>query len=125
MKLYEKRKKTQLKTFKHSHTISSQKYSFLSAVMNDELILHRRKKEEIEKDMNDMQFVKIDESYDYLLRLNILSFTEEKLQHLQEEIRKIESQIKLLEDTSPGDIWLSELETFEQKYTEWERKMAY
>ena len=63
--------------------------------------------------MDEMKFVRIDESYDYLLRLNILSFTEEKLQTLQTEIEKIESQIKILQDTAPGDTWLSELHEFD------------
>ena len=125
MKLYEKRKKRQLEVARHSHLVASQKFSFLSAVMNDELVVHRRKKDEIEDDMQAMEFVKLDDSFDYLLRLNILSFTEEKLKTLKDEIEKISGHIESLESTLPADMWKDELETFLVEYEKWERSMAY
>jgi DNA topoisomerase-2 len=125
MKLYEKRKKRQLEAARHSHLVASQKYSFLAAVMNDELVVHRRKKEEIETDMEVMEFVRIDDSFDYLLRLNILSFTEEKLKSLHDEIQKVQQQIEALEETEAANVWKHELEVFLEEYDKWEKKMAY
>ena len=85
----------------------------------------RNVKDEIEDDMQAMEFVKIDDSFDYLLRLNILSFTEEKLKTLKDEIEKISGHIESLESTLPADMWKDELETFLVEYEKWERSMAY
>ena len=125
MNLYKKRRKHLLDKYGEMLSISEQKYQFLLAVMNDELKLDRRKRIDIEEDMKNMGFLLKNESYDYLLRLSVLSFTDEKLHELEKETRKIIEMIDEISNKTEGEIWKEELDAFLREYDVWERANNY
>jgi DNA topoisomerase-2 len=69
--------------------------------------------------MQGRKYDKKDESYNYLLNLSVSSFTKDKLDSLNKDISKVEEDIKILENTTCKQLWLNDLEKFEQKYIEW------
>ena len=54
--------------------------------------------------------------YNYLLNLPIHSFTLEKVQELEDEISKRDQELEILSNTSIKDMWIQELEAFEEQY---------
>lgn len=62
--------------------------------------------------------------FDYLLRLQVRSFTVDKLKQLEGEISGLNDKLKLLRATTSKIIWLKEIEEFLVEYKKWNKKMA-
>ena len=56
-----------------------------------------------------MKFDKIDDSYDYLLKMSIYSLTEEDMHKLQKEFDKIKKDLSVVKATSIQDMWENDL----------------
>ena len=50
-----------------------------------------------------------DNSFDYLLNMNILSLTEERMNKLQEDIKIKKESLDNLKNKTPKEIWLEEI----------------
>jgi DNA topoisomerase-2 len=103
------------KTFQISKMISDikfdfSKYLFIKNIVEEKLKINKRKKEEIENDLCKIEkILKKDDSYDYLLNLNILSLTKEKMDKLEEDIKMKKSQLDLLSQSTPQTLWSKEI----------------
>jgi len=64
---------------------------------------------DIEKQLNDKNYYKNNDSYDYLLRLPIYQLTLEKKEKLEEEVRELKDKIETLKSLSITEIWKTEL----------------
>lgn len=128
-KLYQKRKKHIIASITRLLNIATNRYAFLQAVMDNKLTISRRREEAIVQDMEKIGLDKmtskknVKPNYEYLLSMDMRSFTEEKLAKLQEEIGKHEALLDLTNKTSPEDMWKQDLNTFEAEYRKWEEKM--
>jgi hypothetical protein len=73
-------------------------------------IISKRKKSEIELDLvNIAGIIKKDDSYDYLLNMNLLSLTEERMQKLESDIRTNKEKLDSLKIKDVKDIWKEEI----------------
>ena len=61
--------------------------------------------------------------WDYLLRMQVRTFTADKVKQLNKDIEGIHAKLDILHSTEPGDIWLRELEEFERHYDKWTKDM--
>lgn len=107
-----KRKEYLLNELSELEELASSRYKFIDAVINDEIKLAKRKKQDIVKDIDELG-VKMEGStitrYDYLLRMPMSSLTIEELKRLKDEIKDIKTKIKELSKLSAKDIWLSDI----------------
>ena len=71
--------------------------------MDEKLVIFKRPKNEIENDLVNLEFDKIDGNFDYLLKMQIHSFTAETLKKLVEEYREVETNLK---DLKEKDVYL-------------------
>ena len=71
--------------------------------MDEKLVIFKRPKNEIENDLVNLKFDKIDGNFDYLLKMQIHSFTSETLKKLVEEYREVETNLK---DLKEKDVYL-------------------
>jgi DNA topoisomerase-2 len=62
------------------------------------------------------------DDYDYLCNMNMWSLTKEKIEELKNKMNKIESEIAILKDKSPQDIWKKDLDDFVLAYELNEKK---
>jgi DNA gyrase/topoisomerase IV subunit A len=86
------------------------KYLFVKNIVEEKLIINKRKKSDIEIDMSNIKgIIKRDDSYDYLLNMSIQSLTEERMKRLEDEIKNKKVELDKLKDTSIEDIWISDL----------------
>ena len=103
---FQKRKNYLLKKYNLELNILKSKYEFIRQIIENELLVFRRKKNQIIEDItsNKFPFYK-GNNYEYLLELNVYNFTEEKLVQLEENVKSKEEQIGALETKSIKDFW--------------------
>ena len=92
--------------------------------MDEELVVYRK---DYDKIVSEMELLKYDKdnknTYDYLLNMNIRSFTHQRLEDLRKEMEKIEGNIILLKKTSETKLWLKDINKFEKEYVKWNKKI--
>ena len=116
---YHLRKENLLKIKRREMIVMTMKKRFLEEVMDGIIILNRKKEDVITSELESGKYEKIDDSYGYLLRLPIKSFTEEKVAELLDDIFKLEKEISTLMSISEKTMWLNDIEEFKNKYLEW------
>lgn len=108
-----KRKENQLNNLRSDIEVATSKYYFIKAIVNGTLVVGNRKKADIVSDLETMDQIKpVNESYDYLLNMNIMSLTEERLVQLKNTIKTNSESLKTLKNTSVEDIWLENVKNF-------------
>ena len=106
----QKRKDYQLQKFEEDIKFDFSKFLFIKNIVDNTLIINKRKKDDIVNDLEKIDnIIKKDNSFDYLLGMNILSLTEERMNKLQEDIKSKKSELDKLKNTDIKDIWLEEL----------------
>jgi len=109
LEYYTRRKNYQLAEFEREINIIQNRIRFLKVVMDGTIKINKRGKDLVEKNLDKLEFNKIDDSYNYLLNMSIMSFTKEKLQDLKEQQDKLILKNKELKSTEEKTIWLNEL----------------
>ena len=105
-----KRKEHQIQKYTNDIKLDYSKYLFIKMIVDNKLKINKRKKEVIEKDLSKIdKILTRDENYDYLLNMNILSLTKERMDKLQDDIRSKKTQLDLLVKRSCEQIWLTEI----------------
>ena len=109
LELYAKRREFQLNELKDELDMISNKARFILMVVNEELIINKRKRGEIEDDLEENDFKKINNTYDYLLNMPIYQLTFEKIEELKKQKDIKETEYNKLNKMKPHDIWKNEL----------------
>ena len=116
---YIKRKEYILKDLKLQLKTLENKARFLKEVMNDELVIFKRNEEDISTEMQTKGYDKEEDTYDYLLRLPVRSFTKQKIENLENDIKNTKTEIKTIQNTTEKQMWINDLDTFTKAYTQW------
>lgn len=117
---YIKRKEHHLNVLKSQLIKLENKVRFIKAVVEGTIIIHKRKNSDIIKELEQKEFKKYDNSYDYLLNMSISSLTVEKIESLNQEYEKTKQTYKILQEKTPKTLWKEDLEVFIKEY----KKMA-
>ena len=110
------RKNRKLKILKENLKYSKNKKKFLEDVMAERIIVYKKTNEFLENKLETENYDRKDESFDYLLNMNIRSFTKDRLDKLLSDISKIELDIRKLEETDVKELWLNDLNSFTEAY---------
>lgn len=106
----QQRKDYQLQKLEEEIKFDLSKYIFIKNIVENTLVINKRKKSDIENDMDKIEnILRKDESFDYLLNMNILSLTEERMDKLLSDIKIKKDSLDKLKNTEIKDIWLQEL----------------
>jgi DNA topoisomerase-2 len=99
------------------YTYTKDKIRFITYVnsSNNPLVLYKRKEEDIIKEMKDRGLKQKDGSYEYLLSLQVRSFSDKKVDALNEKKNKLKEKINYIKSREANDIWLDDLKELEQK----------
>ena len=92
------------------------KIRFIMDVINNVIIVHKLKKAELEAKLAELEYDLYEDSYDYLTKIPIYNFTVDKVQELQDEIAKKNVQLQALQDTTPQQMWATDLDDLEAVY---------
>lgn len=104
-----------IKTIKEDIMYANNKMKFIKAYITDKLILKKRTKENVIKDMDKMKFDKKNDTYEYLLSMHIQSVTKDKLIELNKEIEKLMKELEKYKKLKPFDFWRQDLDDFEKE----------
>jgi len=117
MDIYTKRKSVKLDSLQKELALKSNISRFIMMYIKDELKIAKRATSAIEADLEKNKFDKIDDSYDYLLKLPLKKLTKEELLSLKEDINNIKEEIKLLKSKSEQDLYLEDLAELKKDIT--------
>ena len=122
---YIKRKQYQLNYMKADMKYLGNKQRFVQEVISEELLIMNKTEKYILEQLKtrgyDEDPKKIDNEggYEYLLRMQIRTFTADKVKQIKNDIASIQQKIDGLTRTTEKEIWLGELEEFEKAYNTW------
>jgi DNA topoisomerase-2 len=114
LELYEKRRKHMLKTLTeklpyHENVVRFIKQQCEATPLPD---LRRKSPEDCDKLLEGQKFMKIKDSYDYLMDLPIKSLTLKNAQKHENDLEELKKKIAEIEKTNPKQMWLDELMKF-------------
>ena len=116
LKYYHKRKQFLLDKMNRELKILSNRGRFIKAIIDGKLKVNNVSKSIIIEGIEAMNLDKIDDSYDYLLRMPIYSLTKEMYDKLKEDFTIKKEEIKTLEATDPKDMYLLDLTELKKKF---------
>lgn len=112
---YSKRKDYLLDKIKYELKVLSNRGKFIKAILDNKLEIKNRPKSEIITDIEKLKLDKIDESYDYLLRMPIYSMTKEMFDKLKEDYSTKKSEMEEIMKLDPKDMYLLDLSELKKK----------
>lgn len=113
---YDRRKEFLLNKLKRESKILNNRCKFIKAILDGKLKINNVEKALIILNIEKLKLVKVDDSYDYLLRMPIYSLTKELFEKLKEDYIKKEEEIKILEKVEPKNMYLDDLNELKKKF---------
>lgn len=113
---YHKRKQYLLDKMNRELKILSNRGRFIKAIIDGKLKVNNVAKAQIVEGIESLGLDKIDDSYDYLLRMPIYSLTKEMYEKLKEDFKLKKEEIAKLEATDPRDMYLLDLSELKKKF---------
>ena len=110
---YVTRKKYLVDKLHSDYLLLEAKIRFIRLVIEERIVLFNKKKDFIVKQLVEITppLLKINDSWDYLLDLKIHVLTEEKIKDLENKMKSMSEELKILKQISIPDMWKSELHT--------------
>ena len=105
LKKYEDRRVQQIKLYKEEVVELKERRAFIDFYIKNSAAFSKKTKAEISAQLAEKKFVNIDR----LLQIRIYSLTQDEINRLEEEIKRIEIKITQLESTTAKDIYEQEL----------------
>ncbi len=115
LKYYHKRKDFLMDKLKSELKILSNKGRFIKAILDNKLEVRNTPKSEIITGIETLGLEKMDDSYDYLLRMAIWSLTKEVFDKLKEDYKNKKQTLEELEKIDPKDMYLQDLSELKKK----------
>ena len=119
--LYVKRKDYELSEINNELLILKSKMRFIQDVIDDKLVVYKRKKCDIIQDLLSQKYIQVHSgrviesvddiktsNYDYLIKMSLHLFTEEEMDRLIGKINQLQEEHDSLEKMTVEEIWISE-----------------
>ena len=106
---YEKRKIFILAKLRDELKVLSNKGKFIRSILEEKIIVNKKSKEEINKQIEELTIDKMDDSYDYLLRMPIYSLTNEVFERIKIDFKNKRDEIIALEAKDVKEMYNDDL----------------
>ena len=113
---YEKRKEYQLQTLLHELRVLGNRGKFIKLILDGKLVVNNTPKSEIISQIEQNNFDKVDDSYDYLLRMPIYSLTKEVFDKLKSDFTSKKEEIEVLKAKEPKELYLKDLNDLKKNF---------
>ncbi len=114
LEIYKKRKVFILEKMTHESLQNKERIRFINLVNTDQIILKNKKRLVINVELEKQNFLKFDDSYDYLLNMRISNLTYEKVIELENIIDSTQLDYDKLKDKNVSQIWLDDITEIEK-----------
>ncbi len=126
---YSERKEHMLEEYDEELTLVSTKAQFIEDIMDETVVMFEkvknkmvnRSRDNVIKQLEDLDYPTHQQGYDFLLNMRIDSFTNEMLNKLRKQIDALEEKIKSLKNTTVNQMWIQDLEEFQKEYQDYLR----
>ena len=112
--IYQTRKDYMLKNMEEQMTLYSNKYRFISELLNDTLDLRKKKSGEINHILEDKKYDKYNDNYNYLVKMPMDMVNEENVETLKSEFDNTRDQLETLKNTTIETMYLNEIGDLEK-----------
>ena len=119
LELYSIRKEHMVVILTKELCLLSNKSKYIQEILDGTIDLRKKKREEVTQMLTEKGYDRIDENdtdYKYLTKMPMDSVTEEYVVKLQKERQQKENELNIIQQTSPEQMWLTELTTLEDEY---------
>ena len=116
LSMYGKRKQLQLQSIQRDIEKYKNKQRFITLIIDGTLKLNTMSKAQLVSYLEEQQFYKHDESYNYLINIPIFEFTQDYMDSLQKTVDGCQDKYNVLHSTSCQDLWFGELDELEGVY---------
>lgn len=119
---FEKRIKYMLDCLSTRQKFLTNKSRFILQVVHKEIELFNKNDKEISSQLEELEYEKENENYEYLLSMPIKSMTKDKYIKLKKEIDNIVQEMTELETTNAKELWKKELHVLQSEYLKFHGK---
>jgi DNA topoisomerase-2 len=112
--IYQTRKDYMLKNMEEQMTLYSNKYRFISELLNDTLDLRKKKSSEINHILEDKKYDKYNDNYNYLVKMPMDMVNEENVATLKNEFDNTRNELETLKNTTIETMYLNEISDLEK-----------
>ena len=105
---YKKRKEHLIKVLEAKAQMCDYKSRFVSMVINGDIIVFRRKKQELENQLSGL-FPQIGGTYDYLLNIRTVQYTDESVRELLNESEQAKKDLEIMKSTTAMNMWKNDI----------------
>lgn len=112
LEYYQKRKDYIISELEKELTLLHNRIEFLKLIIGGKIIVFKQKRDKIEEQIVEYKLEKIDDSYDYLLRMPIDSFTEEKLLDIMRKAKTKKAELDTIREKDIKEWWKEEIKAF-------------
>lgn len=113
-KTYIERKKITEESYEQRIKLISEKARFIQYIIEEKLIINKRSKDDIINQLTKYNFMLIDDSYNYLLNLPVITLTKEQYEKLCKERDNLIKEFNDYKALSVEDIWKQELNNLKE-----------
>ena len=110
LQYYQKRKEYIISELEREIRILRNKLRFLGVVLSGKVVIFKKPRLEIEKQLEENSIERIDDSYDYLLRMQIDQLTEEKVESLIRQFDTKKGELNIIKQKDIKDWWRSDIQ---------------
>ena len=105
---YNKRKEYLIKVLEAKSKMCDYKSRFVSMVINGDIVVFRRKKQDLENQLSGL-FPEVNGSYDYLLNIKTVQYTDESVRELLAQSKQAKTELEIMKSTSPISMWKNDI----------------
>lgn len=115
MEFYNSRKAYIISQMEYELELLNSKFFFIKSVIDGSILINNKSKKVIVEQIDKTEkIIKVDDNYDYLLRMPLYSLTKEKLVEIKEKIKSVNDKLEEYKGMSLENLWLKDIE--ELKY---------
>ena len=107
--LYKKRKAHMIKSMTSDVELLTNKSRFIQMVVDDEIVIFKRKKADLEKELEAKKFIRVDGTYNYLLDIKTYQYTMEAITKMNEDVMAIREKLDTLSKLAVVDMWKNDI----------------
>ena len=111
---YAKRKDHNIQVLEKELILLQNKYNYIQQVLDGSIDLRKKTTEQIYTILQDLAYVKIDNSYNYLIKMTMDSVSIENVETLKKQFETKEKELNIIKKTTIEESWLNELSDLEK-----------
>lgn len=117
LKYYNLRKEYLLKTLKEHLGQLASKYLFIKGIVDKTIVVANKKKDDIIAQLEKIEkIIKVDGTYDYLLRMQISKLTREEMEELKKQIVDGKEEYAKIKTTTIQQMWIDDLNLLKKEF---------